>query len=217
MQSAIRLFRLFGITVYLHWTWFIMAAYRIDSAQEAPIITLLTYVGLFLIVLMHEFGHSLATRQVGGHSNEILLWPFGGIAYVNAPNRPAAHLWSIAAGPLVNVALFPILWAVTRFDLGDVASYIAYDLYRINLVLLIFNLLPIYPLDGGQLLRTLLWFWVGEIKSLKWACIVGLLGSGAGVLFSVVALRQWWMALIAGYVFYICWQRYQMARAYERL
>ncbi len=216
MASSIRLFRLFGITVYLHWTWFLMAAYRLDTARETPLVALCTYVGLFLIVLMHEFGHSLATRQVGGQSNEILLWPFGGIAYINAPNRPGAHLWSIAAGPLVNVALFPILWVLNQFDLGPFANTVLWDLFVINLVLLVFNLLPVYPLDGGQILRTLLWYWVGELRSLKYACIVGLIGSGAGLVYTLVILREWWLALLAGFAFFICWQRYQMVRAYER-
>ena len=57
----------------------------------------------------HEFGHALACRQVGGSANQIILWPLGGVAYVNPPQRPGATLWSIAAGPLVNVALLPVL------------------------------------------------------------------------------------------------------------
>jgi len=66
-------------------------------------------LSLFLIVLMHEFGHQLACRQVGGKTSDIILWPLGGVAYVSPPQRPGAQLWSIAAGPLVNVALFPVL------------------------------------------------------------------------------------------------------------
>src|SRR6478609_5525926 len=69
----------------------------------------LEYVSLFLIVLMHEFGHSLACRSVGGKADQIVLWPLGGVAYVNPPQRPGATLWSIAAGPLVNVLLAPML------------------------------------------------------------------------------------------------------------
>ena len=62
-----------------------------------------------LIVLIHEFGHQLACRSVGGQTHDIVLWPLGGVAYVSPPQRPGAQLWSIAAGPLVNVILFPIL------------------------------------------------------------------------------------------------------------
>ena len=72
---------------------------------------MLEYLALFLIVLMHEFGHALACRQVGGTANRIVLWPLGGVAYVNPPQRPGATLWSIVAGPLVNVVFLPILSA----------------------------------------------------------------------------------------------------------
>src|SRR5579864_5360255 len=61
------------------------------------------------VVLLHEYGHALACRQVGGTADRIVLWPLGGVAYVNPPPRAAATLWSIAAGPLVNVALLVIL------------------------------------------------------------------------------------------------------------
>ena len=64
------------------------------------------------LILAHEFGHSLACRSVGGEANRIVLWPLGGIAYVSPPQRPGATLWSIAAGPLVNVALVPVLFVV---------------------------------------------------------------------------------------------------------
>jgi Zn-dependent protease len=70
----------------------------------------LEYVTLFGIVLLHEMGHALACRQVGGQANLIVLWPLGGVAYVSPPPRPGATLWSIAAGPLVNVALLPVLY-----------------------------------------------------------------------------------------------------------
>ena len=70
---------------------------------------MLEYLALFVIVLLHEFGHALACRQVGGQADQIVLWPLGGVAYVAPPPRPGATLWSIAAGPLVNVVLVPVL------------------------------------------------------------------------------------------------------------
>ncbi len=75
----------------------------------------LEYLALFLIVTIHEFGHALACRQVGGTANQIVLWPLGGVAYVDPPPRPGATLWSIAAGPLVNVALLPVLYVLSRW------------------------------------------------------------------------------------------------------
>ena len=79
---------------------------------------IIEYLSLFLIVMLHEFGHALACRQVGGEANRIVLWPLGGVAYVDPPPRPGATLWSIAAGPLVNVALLPILYFLSMFGIA---------------------------------------------------------------------------------------------------
>src|SRR5260370_38591310 len=112
--GVIRLFRFAGIDVYLHFTWFLVAAiFMTDYMRryQSPIWGVVEYISLFVIVLIHEFGHALACRQVGGVANRIVLCPLGGIAFVNPPRRPGAYLWSIAAGPLVNFALIPVLAA----------------------------------------------------------------------------------------------------------
>src|SRR5450755_2579575 len=119
-QGSIHLFQFKGIDVFLHWSWFLVAAYEIQSRNgrySSITWNVLEYLALFLIVLLHEFGHSLACGQVGGQANQIVLWPLGGVAYVDPPPRPGATLWSIAAGPLVNVALIPILMGIGRLCL----------------------------------------------------------------------------------------------------
>src|SRR5579872_1049424 len=111
-QGSIRLFRFNGVDVFLHWSWFLVAAYEIQARKgsySSVTWNVIEYLALFLIVLTHEFGHALACRQVGGTADQIVLWPLGGVAYVDPPPRPGATLWSISAGPLVNVALVPIL------------------------------------------------------------------------------------------------------------
>src|ERR1700682_92882 len=111
-QGSIRLFRFSEIDVFLHWSWFLLAFYEINARKgmySSIGWNVAEYLALFLIVTLHEFGHSLACRQVGGQANQIVLWPLGGVAYVNPPQRPGATLWSIAAGPLVDVVLVPIL------------------------------------------------------------------------------------------------------------
>ncbi|HEX8711358.1 MAG TPA: M50 family metallopeptidase, partial [Terracidiphilus sp.] len=111
-QGAIHLFQVMGIDVFLHWTWFVVAAIEIGymrNRYSSITWSILEYLSLFVIVLLHEFGHALACRQVGGTADQIMLWPLGGVAYVNPPLRPGATLWSIAAGPLVNVLLLPFL------------------------------------------------------------------------------------------------------------
>src|SRR5438876_1478934 len=153
-QGSVRLFHLAGIDVFLHWSWFLVAAFEINGragTYSSAGWNALEYLALFLIVLLHEFGHALACRQVGGTADQIMLWPLGGVAYVNPPQRPGATLWSIAAGPLVNVALLPVLYfAVMSMRSMGLAQTMpdVYILARtvlwIDLSLLIFNVLPIY-------------------------------------------------------------------------
>jgi len=114
-QGSIRLFQFSGIEVFLHWSWFLIAVFMIQArAREYSSIlwNILEYMALFGIVLLHEFGHALACRQVGGQADQIVLLAHsGGVAYVAPPPRPGATLWSIARpDPSVNVALFPAVY-----------------------------------------------------------------------------------------------------------
>ena len=186
-QGSVRLFQFAGINVFLHWSWFLVAVFEINgSTRRYSSLTwnVIEYLSLFLIVMLHEFGHALACRQVGGRADTIVLWPLGGVAYVDPPPRPGATLWSIAAGPLVNVALLPVLIVLVRLSRSSgcaLAAPDAYGLLRallfIDVGLLIFNMLPVYPLDGGQILRSLLWFVLGRARSLMVATIIGFVGA----------------------------------------
>jgi Zn-dependent protease len=201
-QGSFRLARVAGINLYLHWSWFVVAAYELSHRSRSytsPIWNVLEYLSLFGIVLLHEFGHALACRQVGGRADQIVLWPLGGVAYVDPPQRPGAVLWSIAAGPLVNVVLFPILTILTVVGrsagwpetLPNIYLWIR-AVWYINIGLLIFNLMPVYPLDGGQILRSLLWFVLGRARSLLVAAIIGFVGvAGLGVLAAFILMNCW--------------------------
>jgi uncharacterized protein (TIGR03067 family) len=224
-KGSIRLFRVAGIDVLLHWSWFLFAFMRLQPTAAGNSLEfahydsqawyLVEYLGLFGFVLLHEFGHVLACRSVGGIANCIVLWPLGGVALVDPPARPGAVLWSIAAGPLVNALL--VAPTVGFWFLCRAAGYAeaAPDLYRfavaltwVNGYLLVFNILPVYPLDGGRILQALLWFVMGRARSLMVATTVGLLTAlallgvaiverslpwgimaGFGVLFSLVGVQ----------------------------
>jgi Zn-dependent protease len=224
-QGTIRLFRFAGIDVFLHWSWFLVAAYEIQlrKGQYSSITwNVLEYLALFLIVTLHEFGHSLACRQVGGQAKQIVLWPLGGVAYVDPPPRPGATLWSLAAGPLVNVALLPILYGLAGLSrsLGWAATMpnahaFLWAVFGIDVVLLVFNMLPIYPLDGGQILRALLWFVMGRARSLMVATILGFVGIAGFVGLAFWAHSIWYGAL-AVFMLLNCWSGLRHAQALLR-
>jgi Zn-dependent protease len=224
-RGGFRLFRFAGIDVFLHWSWFVVALIELQRAQayRSPLWNVLEYLALFAIVTLHEFGHALACRQVGGRADQIVLWPLGGVAFVDPPQRPGATLWSIAAGPLVNVALVPVLtglwwlgsesdWSASAPDALAFCQAIAVT----NVALLVFNILPIYPLDGGQILRSLLWFAVGRARSLMAATALGFVGvAGLGLL--AVLWQSTWLGILAAFVGINCWNGFQHARALWRI
>ena len=225
-QASVRLFRAAGIDVFLHWSWFLVAAFEISArakSYSSLTFNVLEYLALFLIVMLHEYGHVLACRQVGGTANQIVLWPLGGVAYVNPPPRPGATLWSIAAGPLVNIVLVPVLsvlgilsrslgWAQAMPD----AHALLRAIWFMNFGLLIFNMLPVYPLDGGQILRSLLWFVVGRARSLMAATIIGFVGV-AGFIILAVWMHSVWYGVLAVFMLMNCWSGLKQAQALSRL
>jgi len=221
------LFKIFGIQVSLHWLWFLVALYEIQSPSghrrySSVVWNIAEYVTLFVIVLLHEFGHALACRSVGGQADRIMLWPLGGVAYVNPPPRPGALLWSIAAGPLVNVLLVPVTIGAYLYARGmvgqlpwDLVHYL-YMIAAINVVLLVFNMLPIYPLDGGQIVRSLLWFVIGRARSLLVSSIIGIAGAIGIVLFAL-SRQDIWLIVLAFYGAMRSFQGFKQAQAISKI
>jgi Zn-dependent protease len=228
-SGSFRLARIAGIDVFVHWTWLLVAFVEVSlrtSSYTSRVWNVVEYLSLFGIVLLHEFGHALACRSVGGRADTIVLWPLGGIAFVAPPPRPGALLWSIAAGPLVNLLLVPVTVVLFWFHPGHQpeplpdgtvtwtitdAAQLLLALAVINAALLAFNLLPIYPLDGGQILQALLWFVVGYVRSLRVVSVVGLL-TGAAVLIPFLIWREFWLAILALFVILRSWDGLQQAR-----
>jgi Zn-dependent protease len=222
-NRSLFLFRLFGVNVYLNWSWALVAALQIYLSRNTVGIVselprslgfhIALYLCLFLIVLIHEFGHALACKSVGGRAEDIFLWPLGGVAYVQPPQRAGAMLWSIAAGPLVNVVLLPLtiipallVWAAA--GKGAVGPDFLVALAFMNAILLAFNMLPFFPLDGGQILRSLLWFLSGRGLSLVIAAIVGIVGAILLAGLAALAASPW----LGVMVLFMAFQSYQGLR-----
>ena len=222
-QGSYRLFGFRGIDVFVHWSWFVAAFLLYNHAAQGGLslgLFLAIYCSLFAIVTLHEFGHALACRSVGGQAKHILLWPLGGVAYVAPPPRPGAVLWSIAAGPLVNVALVPVFYGLYVASAGFpewLADYL-FIMGSINMGLLIFNLMPIYPLDGGQILQSILWFFVGRTRSLRFTAGIGLAVGGAVFLLaltgmsSFIPISRTMLLLLSAFVAWQAWKGFQVAR-----
>lgn len=182
---------------------------------------------LFAIVLVHELGHCLACRWVGGTADEILMWPLGGLAYCHPGHHWRNHLITVMGGPAVNVIIcliaMPCLiiatgawWGVAipnPFNLwgglyheqvASIALQLLYLVNAISFLLLLFNMLPIFPLDGGRLLQALLWPSMGYTGSMRLSTRVGLIGA---VVLLVVGFIIYNLLLIAIAVFGIvtCW------------
>jgi len=212
--------------VFIHWSWFVIAVIDMQDntgRYTAPQWKVWEYLVLFGLVTIHEFGHALACRSVGGKADTIVLWPLGGVAYVDPPQRPGATLWSIVAGPLVNVIFFPIfsliyLWARNSGLVATEPNAYAFirSIWFINTALLVFNMMPIYPLDGGQILRSILWFMLGKARSLFVATIIGM---GGVVLLVLVAfaLQSVWIGIMSAFILMNCWSGLKHARALTKI
>ncbi len=180
---SLNLGRYLGVQVRLHVFFLLFGVFTLFLAAQSPQGSLAWYAVLsltilLLSVLLHEIGHCAATRRVGGSADQIVLSPLGGLASTNVPPEPLAQLAVAAAGPLVNfvilLAAVPLLLLYgadvqgllnpisPREALEGSLPLVALKLtFWINSVLLILNLLPAPPLDGGRMLRSVLWHAVG--------------------------------------------------------
>jgi len=222
----------FGIPFYLDTSWFIIVGLvSLANATEinqqilgnnqiwlGGVLGLLLALLLFASVLLHELGHSLAARTQGITVNSITLFLFGGVAAIERESKtPLGAFWVAIAGPLVSFALFIIFW--TMGNLGQqwlIVRYFGQNLGQINLFLGLFNLIPGLPLDGGQILKALVWKLSGDrLVGVRWAARsgqgIGLIGVALGLisLFVIGDAGGAWLALVGWFV----WRN---ANAYER-
>ena len=239
LNGSFKIGRLFGITIRIHILFVLWIAFQLIRSEDAEDFKFqLIFLGmLFGTVLVHEFGHCFGARAVEGDAENILLWPLGGLAYAHAPMTPWAQFVTVISGPLVNVgfclacAAFLIfrtgVWNVVSINPLDIENVVNWTIlaitrqpywvrlvgvfYTVNLFLLAFNLLPIYPCDGGQLFQCLLWPFIGLHQAMLIACQVGLVGSvGLGIWgFNSDSNILIFIALFGGFT---CWQRLQMLR-----
>ncbi|MBI4153271.1 site-2 protease family protein [Candidatus Woesearchaeota archaeon] len=183
-MNGLRILRIHGIDVYLHYSWwliFALLAYNLAldffpasypglSSAMYWLMGALAAVLLFVSVLLHELTHSLVARARKIRVESITLFFFGGVASIPSEDvKPATEFWMALAGPLFSLALAGALFFVHQLALPVLLKAVTAYLWRINLVLGIFNLVPGFPLDGGRVFRALLMF---HYKSIRKATMI---------------------------------------------
>jgi Zn-dependent protease/CBS domain-containing protein len=191
MKSSLRLFRIAGIDIGIHYTWiliFVLLSWSLAQGffpQLYPGWDTITYwitgvvaaLLLFVSVLIHELAHSLVAQARGMTVTSITLFIFGGVSNLEEePEKPKVELAMSIVGPLASLALAGIFWGLVQLvgnQQSPLAATLTY-LALINAILAGFNLLPGFPLDGGRVLRSILWDRTGNlVKATNIAATVG--------------------------------------------
>ncbi|MBZ6077480.1 site-2 protease family protein [Microvirga puerhi] len=214
MVWSIPIARIAGTAVRIHVTFLLFlvwigASYWRMGGREAAIEGVLFMMLLFACVLAHEFGHILTARHFGIRTPEVTLWPIGGIASLERiPSKPREELLVAIAGPAVNVVLAAVIILVLGIGLDTVTTAAMDDprtsllarLAAANIFLVVFNLLPVFPMDGGRVLRALLAMRMDRLNATR---IAARIGQGAAFLFALIGLFVNPMLIIIGLFVYL--------------
>ncbi len=213
MRWSFRLATIAGTEIRIHFTFLMLVAWYAyvawagggAAAAQASVIFLLL---VFFCILLHEFGHILMARRYGIRTPDVLLSPIGGLARLERmPEEPRQELLVALAGPAVTLAVAVVLWLWVR-TLGGATELGGFDpardrllpaLYRLNVFLLLFNLIPAFPMDGGRVLRALLAARKGLVTGTR---IAARIGQGFAMLFGLIGL--FWsplLVLVAAFVY----------------
>jgi Zn-dependent protease len=222
MRGAIGLGRILGIPIGVNYTWFVALwlltwslarAYYPDrfpgyDGQIYLFMGLASAILLFASVLVHELGHAVTARKYGIRTRSIVLFLFGGVAQIGKePPTPTSELVVAAAGPATSLLLGGFCWLLSRLTTGSALGAIITFLASVNVTLAVFNLIPGFPLDGGRMLRALLWRAMGSLEratriAARGGQIVALLLIAMGVLFVVRGnvINGVWFVLIGWFL-----------------
>ena len=200
MKWQWKLGRFLGIDVYVHATFLILIgwvgySYWLEHGTIAEVVNgILFILALFLCVVLHEYGHALTARKYGIKTRDITLYPIGGVARLERmPDKPIEELWVALMGPAVNVViaagLFAVLAAtgnlVPLTGLSIASGSFLMRLMIVNISLVLFNLIPAFPMDGGRVLRALLAMRMDHVRATQVAASIG---QGIAFLFGFIGL-----------------------------
>ena len=223
LKASIKLFKIFGIEIRLDYSWFVIFALLVYyfgfsyfpavlpnlNKGLIAIITVITVLLFFFSILFHEVSHSVVAKKKGIKVSRISLFIFGGMSEIEKePDQPITELLMSLAGPIASFvisAVFAIIWFFTKNipAISIPAGYLTW----INLFLGIFNLLPGYPLDGGRVLRSIIWKATNNLKRATFIAstvgrIIGFLMIAVGIyfIFTNNFLNGIWLAFIGWFL-----------------
>jgi Zn-dependent protease/CBS domain-containing protein len=233
MGGSFKIGRAFGIDLKVHWTFFLLlaffafAGYQGSGSLTNALITTVVILALFLCVVLHELGHSLVAQRLGIEIKDITLLPIGGVARLTSlPERPMDEVKIAVAGPLVNVVLAPIFFAIgivlgaspldpaNILQGGNSVGQIFAYLGLINVALVLFNLIPAFPMDGGRVLRGLLASRLGAVRATDISSAVGQFFAIGFFLIGLLS-GNFLLALVAVFIFFGASGEAQMVRQRE--
>jgi Zn-dependent protease/CBS domain-containing protein len=189
-----------GIDVFVHATFLLLIGwigyrYWLEYGTLAKVAEgILFILALFLCVVLHEYGHALTARKYGIKTRDITLYPIGGVARLERmPDKPVEELWVALMGPAVNVAIAALLFGylyvsgglVPMTDLTIASGSFLVRLMAVNISLVLFNLIPAFPMDGGRVLRALLAMRMDYVRATQVAASIG---QGLAFLFGLAGL-----------------------------
>ncbi len=227
MRWSIPFGRLFGIKVEVHVTFLLFVAFvainpnaLAITGSSNPLRAVILVLLAFTFVLLHELGHALAARRYGIRTRDIILLPFGGVARLERmPEKPQQEIVVAVAGPFVNLVFGVALGALLgRSGLSPSMRDAIGFLFVINAGMLLFNLIPAFPMDGGRVLRALLALWIPYVRATRIAATIGqgfaVLMMGAGLL----NFGRWpWLAVIGLFLFFVAGEERSMVQTRSSL
>ena len=207
MKWSWKLGQVAGIGIFVHWTFLLLIGYVVflfrKQGVAGVIDGILFVLAIFGCIVLHELGHALTARRFGVQTRDITLLPIGGVARLERmPENPTQELWVALAGPAVNVLIALVLAAVLAAQLGIAASSdpglparmlvrmlsggsFLFNLAILNVILVVFNLVPAFPMDGGRVLRSLL---AQKLDYVQATQIAASIGQTLAILFGVIGL-----------------------------
>jgi stage IV sporulation protein FB len=213
MKWSYTIGRIAGTDVKVHVTFLVLVAYWALAGYQqrgtpGAVSATFMLIALFGCVLLHEFGHIFMARRFGVRTPDVILLPIGGVARLERiPSEPKQELLIAAAGPAVTLAIAVLLYLVLAVSgaqptIGELqpSNDLLTFLLRVNVFLLLFNLIPAFPMDGGRMLRALLASRMGLLRATRAAATLGQILAAVGGFYAIVA-GEGMLALVALFIF----------------